>query len=446
MRVLRRGRTILFSGLLLMALGLLPARPAGADTASERWCPPETGVCAEGAFYDFWRANGGLEILGYPIDQPRRRPDGLIVQYYERAIMEWHPENGADYQVLLTRLGAALADGNPHGDRPPVLCDADCALLSQTGHTVRGPFLEYWTRHGGLPVYGFPLTEEYRERNAADGQAYTVQYFERNRFEHHPEHAGTRYEVLLGRLGAEALAARGDEVHSWAVVRTPVYATDRRAAMVATATVLVEGVPEARYLTATLAGGGVTWHFDGDLPADVLGVYSFRANAIRYHPILLAMDPHALAAVLAHEGQHAHDFLTYGPPRSRGECLTLEYRGFLAEAALWESWWGPRGKPDPANDFERAENAILDDIRENGGRETQRFITAAYAGACGTPDPAQMDDAPEWRGIPATTEGLPAHLTRLFPDAGDQLARIAGEPTLAAAATGGAPAPAWPKR
>lgn len=57
-----------------------------------------------------------------------------------------------------------------------------------------------------------------------------------------------------------------------------------------------------------------------------------------------------------------------------------------------------------------------------------------------------MDDAPEWRGIPATTEGLPAHLTRLFPDAGDQLAWIAGEPTLAAAATGGAPAPAWPKR
>ncbi len=53
MRVLRRGRTIVLSGLLLMVLGLLPARPAGADTASERWCPPETGVCAEGAFYGF---------------------------------------------------------------------------------------------------------------------------------------------------------------------------------------------------------------------------------------------------------------------------------------------------------------------------------------------------------------------------------------------------------
>jgi len=32
-----------------------------------------------------------------------------------------------------------------------------------------------------------------------------VQYFERQRFEYHPEYGGTRYEVLLGRLGAEQL-------------------------------------------------------------------------------------------------------------------------------------------------------------------------------------------------------------------------------------------------
>jgi hypothetical protein len=31
----------------------------------------------------------------------------------------------------------------------------------------------------------------------------TVQYFERARFEWHPDLSGTPYEVLLGRLGAE---------------------------------------------------------------------------------------------------------------------------------------------------------------------------------------------------------------------------------------------------
>jgi YVTN family beta-propeller protein len=35
-----------------------------------------------------------------------------------------------------------------------------------------------------------------------------VQYFERARFEYHPEHAGTPSEVLLGRLGVQQFAAR----------------------------------------------------------------------------------------------------------------------------------------------------------------------------------------------------------------------------------------------
>ena len=33
-----------------------------------------------------------------------KRPD-LIVQFYERAILEWHPEKPPQYQVLLTLLG-----------------------------------------------------------------------------------------------------------------------------------------------------------------------------------------------------------------------------------------------------------------------------------------------------------------------------------------------------
>ena len=42
-----------------------------------------------------------------------------------------------------------------------------------------------------------------------DGQPYTVQYFERARFEYHPENAGSPYEMLLGQFGTEMLAARG---------------------------------------------------------------------------------------------------------------------------------------------------------------------------------------------------------------------------------------------
>jgi hypothetical protein len=41
------------------------------------------------------------------------------------------------------------------------------------------------------------------EKNPIDGKEYKVQYFERNRFELHPEKQGTPYEVQLGLLGTQ---------------------------------------------------------------------------------------------------------------------------------------------------------------------------------------------------------------------------------------------------
>src|SRR5436189_115583 len=40
-------------------------------------------------------------------------------------------------------------------------------------------------------------------------QPLVVQYFERNRFEYHPENVGTPYEVLLGQLGTEVARKKG---------------------------------------------------------------------------------------------------------------------------------------------------------------------------------------------------------------------------------------------
>ncbi len=79
----------------------------------------------------------------------------------------------------------------------------------ETGHNLYGAFRDYWNASGGLPVFGFPLTEEFQERNPDDGQVYTVQYFERQRFEYHPEKAGTPYVVLLGLLGKSDAQRRG---------------------------------------------------------------------------------------------------------------------------------------------------------------------------------------------------------------------------------------------
>ncbi len=74
-------------------------------------------------------------------------------------------------------------------------------LFTETGKTVRGPFLAQWQEHGGLAIYGYPLGDEFVEV-LADGKPYTVQYFERARFEYHPENPDP-YKVLLGQFGRQ---------------------------------------------------------------------------------------------------------------------------------------------------------------------------------------------------------------------------------------------------
>ncbi len=93
----------------------------------------------------------------------------------------------------------------PLTDPLPDPKQAGVTWFPQTGHTLRSTFLDYWNKHGGLAQFGYPLTEEFFEPVGvgADNKLYQVQYFERARFELHPENAGKPSEVLLGALGRE---------------------------------------------------------------------------------------------------------------------------------------------------------------------------------------------------------------------------------------------------
>jgi hypothetical protein len=71
---------------------------------------------------------------------------------------------------------------------------------------IEGRFREYWQQNGGLPVFGYPISDAYM-RQTTEG-AFLTQYFERNRFELHPEKARP-YDVLLGRLGDDRLKQQG---------------------------------------------------------------------------------------------------------------------------------------------------------------------------------------------------------------------------------------------
>jgi hypothetical protein len=200
---------------------LTRARPAAVDPVPEPPGAPELTYfppvqhSLRGPFLRYWTAHGGLPIFGYPISEEFQEvnpADGqtYTVQYFERNRFEYHPEfAGTPAEVLLGLLGVERTQGRAFPAGAPIPTDATHQWFPEVQHSLSGAFLQYWTAHGGLALFGYPISEPFEEVNPADGKLYTVQYFERNRFEAHPEFAGTPAEVLLGLLGVDTIRAKG---------------------------------------------------------------------------------------------------------------------------------------------------------------------------------------------------------------------------------------------
>jgi hypothetical protein len=209
-------------GIAALPGGAAPARaprPAAFDPVARPSAPgylwfAGTGHTLAGPFRAYWEGHGGLAQFGYPISEPfsETLADGhpYMVQYFERNRFELHPEiAGPASGVLLGLLGSELTHGGaPFPRSAPFGPSAHDRYFAATGHGLHGAFLAYWQAHGGLPVYGYPISDEILEQNPADGRVYLVQYFERNRLELHPR-ANAPAQVQLGLLGVELLRTRG---------------------------------------------------------------------------------------------------------------------------------------------------------------------------------------------------------------------------------------------
>ncbi len=184
--------------LLLVSGSYLPTRAAPASTGARYFA--QTGHSLVGNFLSYWQANGGLDRFGYPISEVIHDPGlDLDVQYVERGRLELHPE--ADGAVMLGRIGAELVAAEHCAFPNP--SDTVGAFFPQTGQRVPLVFFDYWQTRGGLASYGYPISPAY-----TTSEGLVVQWFERARFELHPENAGTNYNVLLTPLGHDLLARR----------------------------------------------------------------------------------------------------------------------------------------------------------------------------------------------------------------------------------------------
>ncbi|MEO6509078.1 MAG: hypothetical protein ABIO02_03925 [Patescibacteria group bacterium] len=187
----------------------------------------ETGQTLIGLFAEYWAKHGGLAQQGFPISDMfvDISSDGkpYVIQYFERAVFEYHPEFAPPNNVQLSLLGVAAKNRDfpiskefPQGKPVPPIAEAKLAsfkslgqteqskkghTFTETNHAVGGPFLDYWLANGGLAQQGFPITEPTTINNPDEGEL-VIQYFERAVFEYHKDYPDP-YKVSLSLLGNE---------------------------------------------------------------------------------------------------------------------------------------------------------------------------------------------------------------------------------------------------
>jgi Tol biopolymer transport system component len=206
--------------LALISLLLLAATAAlhTAQAQSDQYCFEETGYCIEGRIREYWESNGGLLVFGLPTTELRTEEvegRALQVQWFERNRLELHPQNERPYDVLLGRLGedVLLHFNRDWKSFPTSQPQEGCLYFEETQQNICGDFLQAWRADGleldneagktvseNLALFGLPISPPQVE--VIEGQDYTVQWFERARFELHPEHEPP-YHVLQGLLGNE---------------------------------------------------------------------------------------------------------------------------------------------------------------------------------------------------------------------------------------------------
>ncbi len=207
---------------LLALVGVLPMTPPVQAQEAEI-CFEEVPHCVRGRLAEFWQANGGLTVFGLPITPQREEMiegQPRQVQWFQRNRLELHPENAPPYDVLIGRVGVDVLEmqGRNWYEFPKQEPSEDltCQYFPETGFNVCDQIFAIWRSFGigldddpgisfdeSLALFGLPISGEMTE-TLSDGNEYTVQYFERARFERHPENEFP-FTVLLGLLGSEIL-------------------------------------------------------------------------------------------------------------------------------------------------------------------------------------------------------------------------------------------------
>lgn len=153
---------------VLVALSLLLAHQVQAEGGDSHFFD-ETGHNVRGAFWTYYDNMPNAEsVLGYPITEDFMNGSGVVIQYFQRARLEFR--NG---QVYRTDLGRKTYQ---QGIQLNISNSLACEKFD-TGFSVCFAFRDFFNSYGGVSALGKPISPfEYQNGRI-------VQYFEYGRLE-----------------------------------------------------------------------------------------------------------------------------------------------------------------------------------------------------------------------------------------------------------------------
>lgn len=182
--------------LAVLSLVIVPMVWAQTPGPSEQFFN-QTGHGVRDPFLSFYLNTGGPTQYGYPITDSYVDPNtGILVQYFQKARLEWWPGNADPYKIQLGLLGDDLGKRQPGlpVSAIPSPSDPGCHYYPETGQAVCFRFLEYFAATGDIFQYGYPVSGITLENGRM------VQYFQRARMEWWPEKP-PGHTIQLAELG-----------------------------------------------------------------------------------------------------------------------------------------------------------------------------------------------------------------------------------------------------
>jgi len=187
----------------------LPAQEVGIGRTSgaSAALPGQSHVITQSDTWENAVADSG-DLLLTAAEDALSRDDAKVARAMVELALERNPYNEAAWGVRMRVRQAEQGVASTYDQRNNVVGEAAHSALRAAGdsdvlrHEVSEKLYDYWHTHGGVLVFGYPISPRFAEVGS-DGVIIEVQYFERARLEHHPQRAGMPHEIIPGNLGLE---------------------------------------------------------------------------------------------------------------------------------------------------------------------------------------------------------------------------------------------------